>query len=99
MDIKTLIDTIEYNKEIFEDYNQLVTSLKKLDNVVGMKKVKSKIVKQISNYILYGDDKKLLTIPAPAVGKILCEIWIAVGKKKEKENIIEFKENKNYGTF
>ena len=37
------------------------------------------------------------------MGKILCEIWIAVGFKKGEEKgeekIKELKENKNYGTF
>lgn len=76
----------------FNDTQKLVLGLKKLNNVIGMRKVKVQIVKQIKTFIsskakgIYRetDRKHCLLLGGPGtgkttVGKILCEIWIAIG--------------------
>ena len=76
----------------FSDTQKLIVGLKKLDNVIGMRKVKNQIVKQIKTFIsakakgIYRetDRKHCLLLGGPGtgkttVGKILCEIWIAIG--------------------
>lgn len=76
----------------FSNHQALINGLKKLDSVIGMHKVKSQIVKQIKTFIsakakgIYRetDRKHCLLLGGPGtgkttVGKILCEIWIAIG--------------------
>ena len=76
----------------FQDKNMLISSLKELHGVIGMRKVKSQIVKQIKTFIsaktqgLYKDkDRKHCLLCGPPgcgktmVAKILCKIWIAMG--------------------
>lgn len=79
-------------KTYFSNNNNLVASLKELDNVIGMRKVKSQILKQIKTFIsskakgTYKDtDRKHCLLLGPpgcgktTVGKILCKIWISIG--------------------
>jgi adenylate kinase family enzyme len=79
-------------KGFFTDSNNLIISLKKLDNLIGMGKVKIQIIQQIKSFICaktMGVDKDIdrkhcLLLGDPGtgkttVGKILCEIWIAIG--------------------
>ena len=76
----------------FSNHNNLLASLKELDNVIGMRKVKSQILKQIKTFIsskakgTYKDtDRKHCLLLGPpgcgktTVGKILCKVWISIG--------------------
>jgi len=86
------LEKSEKLKGYFSEPDKLIASLKKLDNVIGMKKVKSQIVKQIKTFIsakikgIYKEtDRKHCLLCGPpgcgktTVGKILCEIWVAIG--------------------
>jgi SpoVK/Ycf46/Vps4 family AAA+-type ATPase len=79
-------------KGYFNDIDLLEKSLRELDNVIGMKKVKSQILKQIKTFIsnkakgIYREnDRKHCLLCGPpgcgktTVGKILCKVWIAIG--------------------
>ena len=79
-------------KNYFNNISLLKSSLIELDNVIGMGKVKSQIVKQIKTYIstkakgIYREsDRKHCLLCGPpgcgktTVGKILCKIWVAIG--------------------
>ena len=90
--IKELEDKSNRLASNFQDKNMLISSLKELHDVIGMKKVKSQIVKQIKTFIsaksqgLYKDkDRKHCLLCGPPgcgktmVSKILCKIWIAMG--------------------
>lgn len=74
------------NKEL------LVSSLRELDSVIGMRKIKSQIIKQIKTFIstkaknIYSEkDRKHCLLCGPpgcgktTVAKILCKIWIGMG--------------------
>lgn len=90
--IKQLEDKNNRLASNFQDKNMLISSLKELHGVIGMRKVKSQIVKQIKTFIsaksqgLYKDkDRKHCLLCGPPgcgktmVAKILCKIWIAMG--------------------
>ena len=90
--IKQLEDKSNRLASNFQDKNMLISSLKELHGVIGMRKVKSQIVKQIKTFIsaksqgLYKDkDRKHCLLCGPPgcgktmVAKILCKIWIAMG--------------------
>ena len=94
--IKLFIKDLESSKggmrEYFGDSDKLVKNLKELDNVIGMKKVKDQIIKQIKTFItakkmkIYNDkDRKHCLLLGPpgcgktTVGKILCKIWVSIG--------------------
>lgn len=90
--IKELEDKNNRLASNFQDKNMLISSLKELHGVIGMRKVKSQIVKQIKTFIsaktqgLYKDkDRKHCLLCGPPgcgktmVAKILCKIWIAMG--------------------
>ena len=96
MSIENLIIDLEKKDNkintYFSNHKDLIVALKKLNNVIGMHKVKSQIVKQIKTFIsskakgIYRetDRKHCLLLGSPGtgkttVGKILCEIWIAIG--------------------
>ena len=98
MEIDSLLDIINNKKELFQDYDNLIISLKKLDSVIGMEKLKLQVFKQIKTFIDKkdeGDYKNHCLLTGPpgcdktTIGKILCEIWIAIGfikKNKDKDN-------------
>ena len=95
MSINEFIKDLERSpklKEYFGETDKLIISLKKLDNVIGMKQVKSQIVKQIKTFIsakakgIYKEsDRKHCLLCGPpgcgktTVGKILCEVWVSMG--------------------
>ena len=79
-------------KSYFSDSDSLEKCLLELEDVIGMKKIKSQILKQIKTFIsskakgLYKEsDRKHCLLCGPpgcgktTVGKILCKIWIAIG--------------------
>ena len=79
-------------KSYFNEPEKLIKSLNKLDNVIGMHKVKSQIIKQIKTFIsakakgIYKEsDRKHCLLCGPpgcgktTVGRILCEIWVSIG--------------------
>ena len=79
-------------KGYFNNLPLLKSSLTQLDNVIGMGKIKSQILKQIKTYIstkakgIYREsDRKHCLLCGPpgcgktTVGKILCKVWVAVG--------------------
>ena len=79
-------------KGYFNNLPLLKSSLIELDNVIGMHKIKSQILKQIKTYIstkakgIYKDsDRKHCLLCGPpgcgktTVGKILCKVWVAIG--------------------
>lgn len=103
MSIKEFIGDLEKKdsklKGYFSEPDRLIASLKKLDNVIGMKKVKSQIIKQIKTFIsakakgIYREsDRKHCLLCGPpgcgktTVGKILCEVWISIGFIGRKGN-------------
>lgn len=76
----------------FQDKKLLISALKELNEVIGMRKIKSQIVKQIKTFVsvksqgIYKDkDRKHCLLCGPPgcgktmVAKILCKIWIALG--------------------
>ena len=76
----------------FQDRKMLVSSLKELNGVIGMRKIKSQIVKQIKTFIsakakgIYQEkDRKHCLLCGPpgcgktTVAKVLCKIWIGMG--------------------
>ena len=95
MSINEFIQDLEKSpklKEYFSEPDKLIIGLKKLNNVIGMSKVKSQVVKQIKTFIstkakgIYKetDRKHCLLLGPPGcgkttVGKILCEIWVSIG--------------------
>jgi SpoVK/Ycf46/Vps4 family AAA+-type ATPase len=94
-------------KDFFAEPDKLIKSLLKLDNVIGMKKVKSQIVKQIKTFIstkakgIYKEsDRKHCLLCGPpgcgktTVGRILCEIWVSIGFIGRKGSI-----NKKVNSF
>lgn len=79
-------------KDYFKDPERLVSSLRKLDSMVGMTNVKIQIVKQIKAFIaskikgIYDDKsrKHCLILGPPGCGKskvarILAEVWVSIG--------------------
>lgn len=79
-------------KGYFNNLPLLKSSLTQLDNVIGMKKIKAQILKQIKTYIsnkakgIYREsDRKHCLLCGPpgcgktTVGKILCKVWVAIG--------------------
>ena len=79
-------------KVYFSNSSNLILSLKELNNVIGMTKVKKQILKQIKTFIsskakgTYKDsDRKHCLLCGPpgcgktTVGKILCKVWISIG--------------------
>ena len=93
--IQTFIDEIKENKIIcgyFSNKDLLFSSLKELDRIIGMKMIKSQIVKQVKTFIstkaknIYSEkDRKHCLLCGPpgcgktTVAKILCKIWIGIG--------------------
>jgi DNA polymerase III delta prime subunit len=95
-DLKNFISELEKKDSrignYFQDKKMLISSLKELDEVIGMRKVKTQIVKQIKTFIStksqgrYKDkDRKHCLLCGPPgcgktmVAKVLCKIWIAIG--------------------
>lgn len=93
--IQTFIDEVKENKIIcgyFSNKDLLFSSLKELDRIIGMKMIKSQIVKQVKTFIstkaknIYSEkDRKHCLLCGPpgcgktTVAKILCKIWIGIG--------------------
>lgn len=88
----TDLNNSEKLKSYFSDSDLLIKSLNELENVIGMKKVKEQILKQIKTFVsskakgIYREkDRKHCLLCGPpgcgktTVGKILCKIWIAIG--------------------
>ena len=80
MSINEFIKDLEKSpklKEYFSESDKLIIGLKKLDNVIGMKKVKTQVVKQIKTFIstkakgIYKetDRKHCLLLGPPGCGK------------------------------
>lgn len=103
MSIKEFVEDLNKKdsklKGYFSDSEALISSLKELDNVIGMRKVKSQIIKQIKTFIsakakgIYKEtDRKHCLLCGPpgcgktTVGKILCKVWIAIGFIGRKGN-------------
>tara|TARA_R110001632_G_scaffold14211_1_gene48164 strand:+ start:138 stop:1454 length:1317 start_codon:yes stop_codon:yes gene_type:complete len=76
----------------FQNRAMLICSLKELNDVIGMRKIKSQIVKQIKTFIsakakgIYQEkDRKHCLLCGPpgcgktTVAKVLCKIWIGMG--------------------
>lgn len=76
----------------FQDRKMLISSLKELNAVIGMRKIKSQIVKQIKTFIsakakgIYQEkDRKHCLLCGPpgcgktTVAKVLCKVWIGMG--------------------
>ena len=95
-DLKEFIKELEKKNSrisnVFQDRKMLILALKELEEVIGMKKIKSQIVKQIKTFVaakkqgLYKDkDRKHCLLCGPPgcgktmVAKVLCKIWIAIG--------------------
>jgi len=92
--------------EYFSDSKLLIRSLKELDSLIGMRKLKSQILKQIKTYIsakkmgIYRDkDRKHCLLCGPpgcgktTVGKVLCKIWVGLGfinNKKVNKTVTSF---------
>jgi len=95
-------DLIDFIKELekkdsrignhFQDRKMLISSLRELNSVIGMRKIKSQIVKQIKTFIsakakkIYQEkDRKHCLLCGPpgcgktTVAKVLCKIWIGMG--------------------
>ena len=79
-------------RKYFSNPEDLEISLLELENVIGMKKIKGQILKQIKTFIssnakgIYRDsDRKHCLLCGPpgcgktTVGKILCKIWVSIG--------------------
>lgn len=88
-------DIVEY----FSDKKLLIRALKELDSLIGMRKIKSQILKQIKTFIsskkmgIYKDkDRKHCLLCGPpgcgktTVGKILCKIWVGIGFINNKQS-------------
>ena len=95
-EIETFIKELEKKDNVISNYfgnkELLISSLKELDNVIGMRKIKSQIVKQIKTFIstkakgIYSEkDRKHCLLCGPpgcgktTVAKVLCKIWIGLG--------------------
>ena len=76
----------------FSNKEALISSLKELDSVIGMNRVKTQIIKQIKTFVstkaknIYSEkDRKHCLLCGPpgcgktTIAKILCKVWIAIG--------------------
>jgi len=90
--IKELEDQDSVMSTYFSNKKMLIESLRELDNVIGMRKIKTQVLKQIKTFVsakakrIYQDkDRKHCLLCGPpgcgktTVAKILCKIWIAIG--------------------
>jgi len=111
----SLIDFIEDIKspeknlqKHFANPDKLISSLTEFNNVIGMKKIKLQIVKQIKTFIsskVKGNynqkDRKHCLLCGPpgcgktTVGKILCKIWISMGFLEQNKKVNSKSENFN----
>ena len=109
-EVSIFIQSIEKEQnevlEYFSDSKLLIRSLKELDSLIGMRKLKSQILKQIKTYIsakkmgIYRDkDRKHCLLCGPpgcgktTVGKVLCKIWVGLGfinNKKVNKTVTSF---------
>ena len=94
------IDVLKHNG-LIHNYSAFVTSLLKLNNLIGMEKVKQTIISQIKYYLInksrnvHGLDSHMFhttVLGTPGCGKttlveILCEIWVCLGILKNTENV------------
>lgn len=102
MSIKEFLADLDKNpklKEYFGKPDVLVSSLKELDNMIGMKQIKIQIVRQIKTFVankargVYKDSdrKHCLLLGPPGCGKttvckILCKVWIGMGFIGNEQN-------------
>ena len=90
--IKDLEDPKSKIKKYFSNPDDLIISLKELNSMIGMRKIKVQILKQIKTFVsskakkIYKEkDRKHCLLCGPpgcgktTVGKILCKIWISIG--------------------
>jgi DNA polymerase III delta prime subunit len=102
MSIKEFITDLDKNQKLrsyFAKPDVLKESLNQLDQMIGMRQIKTQVVKQIKTFIaskargIYKDNdrKHCLLLGPPGCGKttvcrILCKIWIGMGFIGHQEN-------------
>jgi DNA polymerase III delta prime subunit len=102
MSIKEFITDLDKNQKLrgyFAKPDVLKESLNQLDEMIGMRQIKTQVVKQIKTFIaskargIYKDNdrKHCLLLGPPGCGKttvcrILCKIWIGMGFIGHQEN-------------
>ena len=95
-ELQIFIQELEKKDNIISNYfgnkQILINSLKELDEVIGMRKIKSQVIKQVKTFIstkaknIYSEkDRKHCLLCGPpgcgktTVAKVLCKVWIGMG--------------------
>lgn len=95
-ELQIFIQELEKKDNIISNYfgnkQILINALKELDEVIGMRKIKSQVIKQVKTFIstkaknIYSEkDRKHCLLCGPpgcgktTVAKVLCKVWIGMG--------------------